>query len=305
MALPTIRQLVYMIAVADTGRFNLAAERAHVSQPALSEQIAQLEHNLGAKLFERGRAGARLTPIGEEIVRRARKVMADIHELEDVVLAAEKNLGGLMRLGALPTVGPYLLPRVVPDLHAAYPNFRLYVREMRTIDLEARLRSGELDVILSTPPEEADGLMVEPLFEEPLKIGLPSDHRLAARQVITIEDLDGESILTLEAGHYLSERARRLAQAAHAQLLLDYEGTSLDGIRQMVGLGMGVSLFPALYVSSEMAGDPAVVVRNVVIDNASRWIALVWRASSPRTKDFLELAPRLRDRATALVSQVR
>lgn len=303
MALPTIRQLVYLVAIADTGRFSLAAERSNVSQPSLSAQIAQLEHNLGAKLFERGRHGAMLTPIGQEIAVRARRLLAEARELEAAVLASRENLGGLIRLGALPTVGPYLLPRVVPELHAKHPALRLYVREMRTVDLEAALRGGGFDVILSTPPAEVDGLVVEPLFQEALRIGVPADHRLAAKSVIRVADLAGENILTLEAGHHLSKRAADLAKTARAELLTNYEGTSLDALRQMVGMGMGVSLFPALYIVSEIKSDDAVAVRDILLDDASRWLALVWRDTSPRGRDFAMLADRLRERGRALATE--
>ena len=302
MSQPTLRQLGLLVAVADTKRFTLAAERAHISQPALSEQIAQLEHNLGTKLFERGRHGAALTPLGEEIVSRARPILAQIQELEDVVRAAEKNLGGLIRLGTLPTLGPYLLPGVIPKLHAAYPELRLYVRELRTVDLEARLRQGAFDVLLSTRPDDMDGLASELLFEERLLLGLASDHRLAKKKTIGIADLSAEKVLTLESGHYLSERARGLAREAHAQLLIDYEGTSLDGLRQMVGLGMGVSLFPALYVYAEMLSDEAVAVRDIQIQRAARGIELIWRKSSPRGEDFRRLAKVLRACGHALLS---
>ena len=218
----TIRQLSLLVAAAEAGRFNLAAERAHISQPALSEQIAQLEHNLGAKLFERGRHGARLTPMGQEVAVRARVVLAHLQELEELVAARLGNLGGLIRLGALPTVGPYLLPSVVPELHAAHPQLRLYVREANNIELETRLRDGTFDVLLSTPPDDAEGLRVEPLFQESLLLGLSRDHRLAGRQTLNIADLAGENVLTLESGHYLSGRARGLAEIAHAKLQVDY-----------------------------------------------------------------------------------
>lgn len=304
MAQPTLRQLSLLVAVAKAGRFKLAAERANISQPGLSEQIAQLEHNLGARLFERGRYGARLTPLGEEIAKRTLHILAQVQELEDAVIVAKDNLGGLIRLGTLPTVGPYLLPSVIPELHSAYPALRLYVREHRTSELEARLREGAFDVLLSTQPDEVEGLVVEPLFQEPLLLGLASDHSLATKRVVEVGDLEGEKILTLETGHYLSVRARGLAEMAHAQLQVDYEGTSLDSLRQMVGLGMGVSLFPALYVQSEILNDEAVVVREISIRDATRWISLVWRRSSPRKESFLRLAGVLRAHAEDLLSHL-
>ena len=302
MALPTVKQLVYLIAVADEGRFKLAAQRSNISQPALSEQIAQLEHNLGARLIERSRSGATLTPIGADIAVRARRILADVRELEDVVRATKESLGGLIRLGALPTVGPYLMPNVIPHLHAEYPDLRIYVRETRNVELEERLRGGEFDVILSTPPLDGAGLVVERLFQERLRLGVASDHDLAKKTSINVADLEGENLLTLGGGHYLSDRVRELARAAGAQLLLDYEGTSLDGLRQMVGMGMGAALFPGLYERSEMRDDLAVAVRDIAVADPWRWIALIWRESSPRGEDFKVLAEHLTARARKLLA---
>lgn len=301
MGLPTVRQLTYFLAVADAGRFNLAAERVNVSQPALSEQVAELERILGVRLFERGRHGATLTPLGEETASRARRILAALHELRDVVDAGRRSLGGLLKLGALPTIGPYLLPHVVPRLKAQHPDLRLHVREMRMTELQAGLRDGAFDVIVSTPPDGEDGLVVEPLFDEPLRLGLPAGHALAQETMVTLDRLAGEDLLTLESGHHLSMRVRGLAEAAKARLLVDYEGTSLDGLRQMVGLGMGVSLFPALYIRSEMASEEAVVVRDVALESGFRRIALIWRRSSPRADDFRALARLLRDTGEPLL----
>ena len=289
----TLKQLTAAIAVADAGRFKTAADNLNLSQPALSEQIARLEEVLGAKLFERGPRGATLTPIGEEVVKRARKLMADVAELEQLANRDADALGGSVRLGALPTVGPYLLPHAIPGLHTDYPGLRLHVREARTTELEARLRGGEFDVILCTPPKDGDGLIVELLVQEPLRLGVAHDHHLADQPVIAAEDLCGLDLLTLEAGHHLAERTRELAAETGARVQIDYAGTSLDGVRQMVGLGMGAAIVPGLYQRSEMDADASVVVRDLGIVDPWRWIALVWRKSSPRTEAFRTLAARL------------
>jgi len=299
----TLRQLQLFLAVVDAGTFSLAAARVHLSQPALSEQIAQMEHVLKTKLFERGKTGALPTPLGHEIADRARAILAGVREIEEAASTTRENLGGLMRLGALPTVGPYLLPSVIPELHREYPKFRLYVRESRTLELEAGLRSGVFDLLLTTPPEDTTGFSVEPLFQEPLFLGMSADHPLAKKKAIRTKDLRGEKMLTLEAGHYLASRTRELADVAGVELLTDFEGTSLDSLRQMVGLGMGLSLFPGIYVLSEVLGDEAMVVRKIVDGEAMRWVSLVWRTSSPRAAAFLTFAEVIRARALSLMNQ--
>jgi len=299
----TLRQLQLFLAVIDAGSFSLAAARAHISQPALSEQIAQMEHLLRTKLFERSKSGAAPTPLGQEIAIRARAVLADVRELEEAVSAARGNLGGLMRLGVLPTVGPYLLPSIIPDLHKTYPALRLHVRESRTVELEAGLRSGVFDMVLSTPPEDSS-FRVEPLFEEPLLLGMSVDNPLAKKATLRTEDLRGQKMLTLESGHFLAARTRQIARAAHVELLTDFEGTSLDSLRQMVGLGMGLSLFPGIYVLAEILNDEALVVRRIQNEDATRLMALVWRKSSPRTDAFMVLADVIRKKGEAMLSQL-
>lgn len=295
----SLRQLSCFIAVADTGRFGLAAERVGLSQPALSEQIAQLERALGVAVFERGRHGARLTPAGREALVRARLIAVSVEEMRDAAAGAAGSLGGLIRIGALPTVAPYVLPQLIPALHKDHPDLRLHVREAASVELDARLAAGDFDVILATPPETTAGLTVEPLFEETLRLGVPSDHPHAAKRAVRLEALADMPFLTLERGHHLADQVRALADEAGATVLDDYAGTSLAGLRQMVGLGMGAAVFPDLYVRAELRADPAVRVLDVAPRAPSRWIALTWRAASPRAQDFRDLGARIRDRAAA------
>ena len=303
MADPTLKQLNALIAIADSGLFRLAAEKLNVSQPALSEQIAQLEYRLGTRLLERDRRGARLTPVGEEVVDRARRIQADVRALESVVRSGADNLGGLIRLGALPTLGPYLMPHVVPVLRQRFPELRLYVREAAGDGLEKGVRSGQFDAILSVSPVRPEGLDRPRLFDEPLLLGVPRDDALAEAVPVEFGRLEGRDILALEHGHRMADQVRALASDARARLMEDYQGTSLDGLRQMVGMGMGITLFPALYVRSEIRNDPAVIALPVNAPMASREISLMWRSGSPRQDDYRELGTVIARQARKLLDE--
>ena len=303
MAQPTLRQLAALVAIADTGLFKSAAEKLHVSQPALSEQISQLEYRLGALLLERDRRGARLTPVGAEVASRARVILQQVTELGDVVRSGLANLGGLIRLGALPALGPYLMPHIVPVLHARYPELRLYVREAWAARLEEGVLTGVHDCALTVGPVQASGLHAEFLFEEDLLLGIAREDELAARDAIPARALGGRNMLTLEDGHRLTEDAKAIAHAGGAVLLDDYQGTSLDGLRQMVGMGMGVSVFPRFYERSEIRNDQAVVARPLKMAGARRPICLIWREASPRAEDFAALGRIIGEKAVALMAE--
>ena len=295
----TFRQLQYLVAVADTLHFRRAAARCHVSQPTLSGQIQDLEARLGVRLIERGRSRVLLTAMGQQIVARARVILRDMGELIELARSGEHRFEGTLRMGVLPTLGPYLLPQVFPQLHARFPRLQLYVREGRNDDLTAGLASGAFDVLLTTPPVDVGGITVTPLFDEPLLVALPSDHRLTVRTVLPSQCLGGETVLALESGHRLREQVRDLAQHLGAKLATDYEGTSLDALRLMVQMGMGLAILPALYIRSEVAKDPGVVVRPLDGVAPVRPIALVWREQSARTAELQTIATVIRDWAAA------
>ncbi|WP_419903044.1 hydrogen peroxide-inducible genes activator [Kiloniella sp.] len=286
MAKPTIRQLEYFLAVAETLHFRKAAERLNVSQPTLSDQIKELEYRLGVILLERSRQAVQLTSVGEDLLERARYLLRDLDDLCDAAKSAKGMLGGRLRLGVAPTVGPYLLPHVIPLLHQKYPKLKLHIREDRARALEQSLREGLHDLVLTALPVEDDSFQSKVLYEEPLFIGMSREHRLADKEVITPEDLKNEEVLSLGVGHRLFEQIQRLCLELGALVQADYEGTSLDTLRQMVGMKMGISFFPRLYVRSEMVNDPQVVARPIRMKAASRQIGLVWRNNSPRSSDF-------------------
>lgn len=271
---PTLRQLEYIVAVADTGQVSLAASQLNVSQPSLSAQLAEVEADLGAVLFQRGRAGAKITPVGEDIVRRARRVL---HELQDLRAAAQGGgiFQGRLRLGVLPSIGPYLLPGVVQRLHREHPSFRLIVREESTRDLDEGLRSGRLDMIISTP-EDHPGARVTPLFTETLWAAVALDHPLAQRPSdVSLGDLSGQTLLTLGSTHRLSHIVAGLAARAKGRVSDEYEGTSLDAVRLMAATGAGIAILPSIYAATEARRSTDVSLHGLKDPTAQREIALI------------------------------
>lgn len=298
---PTLRQLQYLVAVADTGRFGLAAKRLAVSQPSLSAQIAEAEAHLGAPLIERARAGAFLTPVGEEVVRRARAILVDVADLKSVARRGADVLSGRIRLGVLPTIGPYLLPAAVRRLHGLHPDLRLAIREERTIDLAARLDDGRMDAVISSPADHP-GADHATLFTETFWIcAAPDDPLAAGRGALRSSDLAGRTLLTLGYGHRLSQLTQALADAAGAHVSAEYEGTSLDALRQMAATGAGLAVLPSIYAVTEARRDPDLSIRPLDHAPAQREIALIWRPGSPVGAAAGELATVLRDVGAGLL----
>ena len=275
---PTLRQLQYLVEVADCGRFGLAAERLNISQPSLSTQIGEAEADLGARVFNRGRHGATLTEAGVEIVRRARRILNEMEDLRASV-TGDGIFDGRLRLGVLPSIGPYLLPGVVRELHRDHPSFRLVIREEATTDLEQGLRAGRLDMILSTP-EDHPGTLQTPLFHESLWAALAPDDPLAASDAPLAPDaLAGRSLLTIGPRHRLSGLVAELAAQANAHVPDEYEGTSLAAIRIMAAAGNGVAVLPRLYAAAEARRIGDTVMRRIDAPRARRTIALIQPAA--------------------------
>lgn len=283
---PTLRQLQYLVAIDEAGTFSGAAKLAHVSQPSLSTQLRDMEEVLGATLVERGRGGAPLTPIGEELAARARIILRDMDAFRTTAREAGQTLAGRIRLGTLPSIGPYLLPLAVRRLHRLYPQLRIVVREERTVDLHAHLEDGRLDVIISTP-EDHYAMRNMTLFHEYLYIGVAPDDVLASKTgPVALSELEGRDLLTLGYGHKLSALVHRIADQARAHISTEYEGTSLDAVRQMAAMGGSVAVMPSLYMRSEAFDDPGLVVRKIDTREAERDIALIWRPTSPLSGKF-------------------
>ncbi len=293
--MPTLQQLRYLVAVAETLHFRRAAELTHVTQPTLSGQLRELEEKLGVQLVERSRARVILTPIGSEIAGRAKGVLRDVQDIVEVAKHEQNLMGGTIRLGVLPSLGPYLLPHILPELHRRYPDLKFYVREGLPQALLGGLDDGSYDLLLFPLPVTGSDIAHTRLFREPLLVVAPTDHRLAKKQQAEQTDLKNETILALERGHRLHDQVNELCTQYGAKLALDYEGTSLDTLRQMVGMGMGLSLLPALYVRSEVSNDDQVVARHLRTRRPFRMIGMVWRRHSARQDEFQALAELIRE----------
>ncbi|MEM7507332.1 MAG: hydrogen peroxide-inducible genes activator [Pseudomonadota bacterium] len=291
----TLRQLRYLIALSEALHFRRAAERAGISQPSLSAQIQNIEGALGVQLIERNRSGVSLTPAGREVVERARRVIDEVQGINDFAAGAQSGLVGTIRLGVKPTLGPYLLPHIVTPLHRENPDLKLYVREGAPRELEFELSRGEHDVILAQLPVMGAELETQRLFREPLYLALPADHPLATQEIIDSEHLEGLQVLSLTPLYHLHDQITGLCEEFGAKLLRDYEGTSLDALRIMVGMGMGVTFVPALYAQSEIGPKSEVVVRPIKRRAITRSIGLVWRRSAGRADAYHQIAKTIKD----------
>lgn len=292
--MPTLQQFRYLVALADALHFRRAAESMNVTQPTLSTQLRELETKLGVQLVERSRSGVTMTPLGAEVVARARTILRDVADIEALTRAGADPLSATVRIGVVTSLGSYFLPLVVPDLHAAYPDLKLYVREGPAVDLLSRLRDGALDALCYPLPVDGDDLHVEPLFHEPLHLVMPVDHHLAEVDFVPRSALRGETLMTLEAGHRLHDAVADLAEETGAMLSLDWEGTSLDTLRQMVATGLGLSVLPALYIRSEVARETLVVARPISDPAPGRDIGMIWRRRAAHGAALAELAARIR-----------
>ncbi|MCC6007031.1 MAG: LysR family transcriptional regulator [Rhodobacteraceae bacterium] len=288
--MPSQQQFRYLVALADARHFRRAAEICNVAQPTLSAQIRALEARLGAPLVERGRGGVLLTPLGERAAERARTILAGVEEIRALARAEGRPFAGTMRLGAIRTLGPYLLPLVVPGLHRTHPELRLFVQEGPPDQMLERLEQGALDLALLPGPLRRAELEAPVLFGEPLMAVLPARHRLAAQSHVAPADLAGETVLTLSPGHRLQAQVRALLEGVGASLVAEYGGTSLDALRQMTAMEMGVTILPALYVRSEVTREELLVARPLAPPAPLRTVTLAWRRSAVRAEEFRALA---------------
>jgi len=292
--MPTNRQLEYFVTVVDTLNFRRAAEMLEVSQPTLSQQIVALEEAFGVQLFERTRAGTKLTVAARELLPGARRVLEEVHGLCNQAESLSRGPAGTYSLGVTPTLGPYLLPHVLPAIHKHYAALKLYVREDAPRNLESGLASGDHDLILTPLPVDQPELTVMPLFHEPVKLVMSSEHRLAEKKRINRQDLAGELVLTIEEHHHFHQQIQELCARLDAHILRDYEGTSLDTLRQMVVMGMGVAFLPALYIRSEIHRPEELRTARVHGEDIQRTHALAWRKSSPARLLFREIGNEIR-----------
>lgn len=288
--MPTLQQLRYLVAVSDHLNFRRAAEQCHVTQPTLSAQIKELEQRLGdVVLIERSRSVVVMTELGRAIAIRARNMLREADEIRALCKIDEGMLSGTLRVGVVHSLGSYLLPLIIPDLRLSHPNLRFYTREGLAESLLDQLEAGRMDVLFFPLPQTRTQLTEMALFREPLYVVTPESHPIAQRQQVEPTDLAGEIVLSLEPGHRLYDQIKRICDEFGAHLSHDYEGTSLDTIRHMIAMGMGISLMPALYVRSEVEPQDQVKATPLAEITPSRTIGMVWRRSSVRGGDFLTL----------------
>ena len=292
----TLRQLEYLVVLARTLHFRGAAERCHVTQPALSAQIQQMERALGVALFERDRRRVALTDAGRRAVTRAERVLAEVEALTEDARAQHKPLSGTLRVGVIPTIAPYVLPNVVPALKRRYPELRLLLHEDQTARLLQRLRDSELDVLLLALEAELGDVETLPLYADPFVVVAPKAHPLAARRTVRADDLTGIEVLLLEDGHCLRDQALDLCNHAGAREVGDFRATSLNTLARMVAAGTGLTLMPSIALATEVRGRDPVVVRRFAKGGPQRTIGLAWRRTSRHTRDFELLARVLQDR---------
>lgn len=275
-----LRDLKYLVALADLRHFGKAADACFVSQPTLSTQIRKLEDELGVVLVERAPRKVMLTAAGLDVVQRARRIVADVEQMREAARRSRDPESGTLRLGVFPTLGPYLLPHVVPTLRARFPQLELLLVEEKSDELLQRLREGKLDAALLALPLHDDQLHAEFLFEEPFVLAAPQQHPLAGRSALDAAELSDETLLLLEDGHCLRDQALDVCRLSGAREKSGFRATSLETLRQMVAAGVGVTLLPALSVHEPIAQPANIRLVPFRGTAPSRRIALVWRKSS-------------------------
>ncbi len=290
---PTLRQIEYFVAVAEHGAFGAAAEALAVSQPSLSKQLSTMEEELGIKLFERTSRRVALTPTGRAVLARGRSILREVRDFKAVARGTTSLFAAKLSIGVLPSVGAYFMPIANRRLHNLYPDLRLIVQEGATRPLLDRLKDGAIDAVIGAPTNDPE-YDSAPLFEEALWVCAASDDPISAGSgPVTLSDLADSPLLSLSAGFSLHDLVERLAAQAGTYLSRDYQGGSLDAVRQMAVMGAGVAILPSLYALAEAVRDPEFKVRRLDHPDAVHPIALHWRRSSPAAADFQRLAQEL------------
>lgn len=288
----TLQELRYLVALADKGHFVRAADACHVGQPTLSTQLKKLEDYLGVTLFERNKHQMRPTPIGEQIIERARRALDVVEEIRDLARQDHDPMHGPLRVGVIPTLGPYLIPHLLPAIRTNLPQLHLFLREDLTVNLLERLRQGSLDALLLALPVRGDDLDTLDLFSEPFVVALPRDHALASRSSLTEDDLIDENVLLLEEGHCMREQALAICGATSSDQREELKATSIETLRQMVAAGVGCTLLPQLAAAPGVGSiaNGMVHIRPFAPPVPTRKIGLVWRHRYPREATVRVLA---------------
>ncbi len=292
--LPTLRQLRYLVAVVDRCHFGRAAEACLVSQSTLSAGIQELEDLLGVPLLERTRRSVLPTPLGREIAERARALLKGAEDLVDTARSIEDTMAGPLHLGVIPTIGPFMIPRVMPGLRAAFPRLKLFLREDQTARLLDRLDSGELDAALLALPYPSNDVESVDITEDRFSVVCPPGHRLCGMPSAHPSDVAVDDLLLLEDGHCLRDHALAACSLQAGRRNATFQGTSLHTLVQMVANGLGVTLLPQMALDAGILRGLDVAVRPLEGDHPFRRIGLVWRRTSGRKETFVRLAEALK-----------
>jgi len=284
----TLTELRYVLAVVRNRHFGRAAEASHVAQPTLSVAIKKLEEELGVMLFERGGGGeVTVTPAGERVAEQAARIFELVDGIKDLAAGSRDDLAGPLRLGAIYTIAPYLLPSLIPVLHASAPQMPLILEENYTRVLTEKVRRGELDAIILATPVEESGLLALPLYDEPFVVAVPAHHPWRQEKAIPNDALESEQLLLLGSGHCFRDQVLQACPALNRSasgLAKTLESSSLETIRQMVASGLGVTVLPCTATRSHTASDALITMRPFKGVPPSRQVAIAWRKNFPRPK---------------------
>ncbi len=284
-----IRDLEYLVALSEYRHFRKAADSCHVSQPTLSGQIRKLEDELGVMLLERTSRKVLFTQAGLLLVEQARRVLREVKVLKEMASQQGESMTGPLHIGLIPTVGPYLLPHIIPMLHQEFPRLEMYLHEAQTQQILAQLDSGKLDCAILALVKETEAFIEIPLFDEPMRLAVYSGHAWANKEQIAMPELAGEKLLMLEDGHCLRDQALGFCFQAGADEDMHFRATSLETLRNMVAAGSGITLLPALAVPSERERDGVCYIP-CHKPEPKRTIALVYRPGSPLRARYEQLA---------------
>jgi len=297
---PTLKQLRYLCAVAQSLHFGKAAKACFVTQSTLSAGINELEQALGASLLERSNKQVLITDIGQKIIARSQHILSDIEALKEDAVRAQTPLSNPVRIGIIPTIAPFILPRVLPTLHQDFPDLQLLIREDLSENLANLLLQGELDVLLLALPYPVNNTTSYPLFNDPFVLAYPTGHPLGEVRQLRTRDLQGQDILLLENGHCLRDHALEACKLQSSQLSLAFEATSLHTIVPMVANGVGVSLLPEMAINEGiLSGTKNVSTKEFSESGVWREIGLLWRAKSPRDSEYRLLGEYFKNNSSA------
>lgn len=287
-----LRDLHYLTMVAKTGHFTEAAERCFVSQPTLSAQIKKLEDELGIPLFERDNKHVRITKAGAEIVKLANEILDKKKDIEDLAKAHQNPYAGSFILGAFPTLAPFLFPRLAPDLTQTYPEMKLFLLEDKSPNLIEKCEKGDIDLALLADPVMSDKLTSAPIFKEAFTVAVSHQHPMAKKKSVSIDDLRSENLLLLEEGHCLADQALDVCTWVPKDENTSFRATSIETLRQMVAINMGVTLMPAGAIDKNLS-DPHIAYIPIKPHTPYRHISLYWRKTSPYDAVFKEMASKM------------